>query len=46
MEKIPYFRNLSLLTKQELIYAMERHTYEKNSFICEKDKLADRLYLI
>ena len=46
MEKIQYFRNLSLLTKQELIYGMERFTYEKGSLLCKKDKIADKLYLI
>ena len=46
MEKIQYFKNLSLITKQELIYSMERHTYEKGSFLCKTDVKVDRLYLI
>ena len=46
MEKIPYFRNLSLDTKQELIYSMERVTYAKHAKICEADKIADSLILI
>ena len=46
MDKIPYFRDLSLITKQELIYGMERQTYEKGSIICKKDQEADRLFLI
>ena len=37
MEKIPYFKTLSLDTRQELIYAMERKTYEKGNLICKKD---------
>lgn len=46
MDKIPYFRYLSLDTKQELIYAMERQTYEKGSLICKKDEKAENLFLI
>ena len=34
MDKIGYFRNLSLTTKQEIVYAMERHTFEKGSLVC------------
>ena len=46
MSKISYFKELSLLTQQELIYGMERFTYEKGTYLCKKDKTADRLYLI
>lgn len=46
MDKIPYFRDLSLLTKQELIFRMERETFEKGSILCKKDEVADRLFLI
>ena len=46
MNKIPYFKNLSLLTKQELIYGMERSTYEKGWYLCKKDEMADRMFLI
>jgi len=37
---------LSLLTKQELIYSMDRLTFEKGSLICKKDVIADKLILI
>ena len=46
MDKINYFRGLNLATKQEIIFNMERLTYEKGSLICEKDIIADKLILI
>jgi len=46
MDKIDYFKSLSLLTKQELIYRMERITFEKGSLICKKDTEVDKLYLV
>ena len=46
MEKIDFFRTLSLTTKQELIFGMERFTYEKGAIICKKDEKADRMFLI
>lgn len=46
MEKINYFRRLQLTTKQDIIYNMERVTYEKGSNICQKDVVADKLILI
>ena len=46
MDKISYFRNLSLTTQSELIYSMERKTYEKGSFICKKDEPAEKMFLI
>ena len=46
MDKISYFRSLSLATKQEIIFNMERLTFEKGSLICEKDVIADKLILI
>ena len=46
MDKIDYFKHLSLLTKQELIYSMDRLTFEKGSLICKKDVIADKLILI
>ena len=46
MNKIGYFRQLSLQTKAELIYGMERKTFEENSLICKKDDLAEHLILI
>ena len=46
MNKISYFRSLSLATKQEIMFNMERLTYEKGSKICEKDVVADKLILV
>lgn len=46
MDKVNYFRNLPLLSKQEIIYNMDRLTYEKGSLLCEKDIVADKLLLI
>ena len=37
LEKIPYFSRLDMLTKQEIIFSMERITFEKGQFICKKD---------
>ena len=34
MNKIQYFNFLSQATKQDLIFGMERKTYDKDSFIC------------
>lgn len=44
--KIPYFRTLSILTQLELIFAMERETYEKDYFICKKDEIAHNMFVI
>jgi len=46
MDKISYFRSLSLFTKQELLAGMERLTFDKGSLICKKDVIADKLILI
>jgi quercetin dioxygenase-like cupin family protein len=46
MNKIDYFRPLSLQTKQELIYSMERFTFEKGSRIQKKDEPANKMFLI
>ena len=46
MDKIPYFYPLSLDTKQEIIYSMDRKTYERGSLICKKDEMASDLFLI
>ena len=46
MDKIPYFRNLTIGTKQEMIYAMERVTYKKGEKLCKKGEDANKLFLI
>ena len=46
MDKIRYFRNLTLLTKQELIFKMERQTFEVGSKIYKKGGKAERMFLI
>ena len=34
------------MTKQELIFQMERHTFEKNHYLCKSGEIADRMFLI
>jgi len=46
MEKISYYQKLSLSTKQELVYGMERETFEVGSLICKKDAPAEKMFLI
>lgn len=46
MDKVPYFRQLTMITKNELIYGFERITFEKGHFICKRDSLASNLILI
>lgn len=46
MDKIDYFKKLSLNTKQEIIYGLERFTYEKGSLICKAGELTDKMFLI
>lgn len=33
LDKVKYFRDLSMITKQELIYNMERRTYSQGHHI-------------
>mmetsp|Transcript_112257 Transcript_112257/g.155000 ORF Transcript_112257/g.155000 Transcript_112257/m.155000 type:complete len:255 (+) Transcript_112257:1203-1967(+) len=40
MNKIEYFRQLSVLTKQEILYSMERQYFEKSALICKKEEIA------
>ena len=46
LEKINYFRRLQFLTKQEIIYSMERVTYEKDHLLCKKDDIATKMFVI
>ena len=46
LSKISYFNELSVMTQQEMIYSMERMTYEKDSKLCEKDEVATKMFLI
>ena len=46
MEKIDYFKILSLQTKQEIIYGMERKTFVKDEAICISGASADKMFLI
>ena len=46
LDKINYFRTLKMQTKQELIFSMDRVTYEKGTLLCKKDDIADRMFLI
>ena len=45
-EKINYFRTLKYMTKQEILYNMERVTYEKDHLLCKKDDIATKLFVI
>mmetsp|Transcript_26628 Transcript_26628/g.35631 ORF Transcript_26628/g.35631 Transcript_26628/m.35631 type:complete len:82 (-) Transcript_26628:776-1021(-) len=45
-DKIKYFRDLSMITKQELLYNMERKTYEEGRSIFENHQVIDRLIVI
>ena len=45
-DKIKYFRNLSMITKQELLFNMERKTYQQGESIFEKQGIVDRLIVI
>lgn len=36
MDKIPYFENLSIATKNELIYSMVREERQADSMLCKK----------
>ena len=44
--KMNYFNNLSFMTQQEMIYSMERNTYEKGLALCKKDEIADKMFII
>lgn len=46
MDKIDYFKGLSLNTKQEMIYGLERFTFEKDHLICKAGEKTDKLFLI
>ena len=45
-DKIKYFRDLSMITKQELLYSMERRTYEEGRSIFIQHQVIDRLIVI
>lgn len=46
MNKVEYFRQLSVLTKQEILYSMERQYFEKGALICRKEEIATQMYLV
>lgn len=46
MNKVEYFRSLSVLTKQEILYSMERQYFEKGALICRKEEIATQMYLV
>lgn len=45
-DKIKYFKDLSMKTKQELLFNMERKTYSKDQYIFMKGERVDRLIVI
>ena len=46
MDKITFFQSLSMITKQELLYNMERKTYDMDELIFKPGEKIDRLILI
>jgi hypothetical protein len=46
IDKVPYFRTLSVITKNTMIFNFTRRTFEKGFLICEQDKKAEKLILI
>lgn len=46
MEKVNWFKNLSIPTKNELIFSMKRETHMDGSFLASRGQKADKLYLI
>ena len=46
LDKIDWYRGLSIPTKNELIFSMERETRQADSFIAKRGKSADALYLV
>ena len=45
-DKIKYFRDLSMITKQELLFNMERKTYAEGESIFDNHQEIDRLIVI
>ena len=45
-EKIDYFKPLSMITKQELLFSMERRTYNEKDRIFKLDDEIDRLIIV
>lgn len=46
MDKIPYWKDLTNTTKNELIFNMEREEHQVGSYLCRKGEKADKLFLI
>ena len=46
MEKIPYWKELSMSSKQDLIYSMEREEKPDGHYLCKKGENADSVLLI
>lgn len=46
MDKVPYFRRLSVMTKNNLYFGFTRQTFEKGHFLCKRDAIAQNLILI
>lgn len=45
-DKIPYFNALSMITKQEILFSMERRTYNEGDNIFEEKGVIDKLIVI
>ena len=46
LSQVSYFDKLKEQTKQELIYNMRLYTFEQGITLCERGKVADRLFII
>jgi CRP-like cAMP-binding protein len=46
LDKIDWFKDLSIATKNEIIYSMEREEKSAGSSICASGTKADRMYLV
>ena len=46
MNKIDYFQGLTMLTKQEIIFSMERKTFDKDSYVCQQGEKVVNMILI
>jgi CRP-like cAMP-binding protein len=46
LEKIPWFKDLSVSTKNELIYSMEHEERQAGSMLCQRGQKADKMFLV
>ena len=46
MDKINWYKDLSIPTKNELIYGMKRETHMDGSFLASRGQKAEKMYLV